>query len=71
MEGLQYDLNGNLLKPGFVYDEFDQLVESPGEKHVYDALGRRIQRGQTSFIYIGDEEIGTFEKGEPKELKIP
>ena len=71
IEGLEYDLNGNLLKPGFVYDEFDQLIESTGEKHVYDALGRRIQRGQTSFIYIGDEEIGAFENGELKELKIP
>ena len=71
IEGLSYDLNGNLVRPGFVYDEFDQLVESGGEISVYDALGRRLQRGQTSFLYIGDEEIGAFENGEPKELKIP
>ena len=47
------------------------MVESGGEICVYDALGRRIQRGETAFLYIGDEEIGAFEKGEPKELKIP
>ena len=28
IEGLQYDLNGNLIKPGFVYDEFDQLIKA-------------------------------------------
>ena len=71
IEGLSYDLNGNFVRPGFVYDEFDQLIESGGEISVYDALGRRLQRGQTAFLYIGDEEIGAFENGEPKELKIP
>ena len=71
IQGFSYDLNGNLLKPGFIYDEFDQLVESGGEISVYDSLGRRLQRGQTAFLYIGDEEIGAFENGEPKELKIP
>jgi len=71
IEGLEYDLNGNLIRSGFVYDEFDQLVESGGEISVYDALGRRLQRGLTAFLYIGDEEIGAFENGEPKELKIP
>lgn len=70
IEGLQYDLNGNLIKTGFVYDEFDQLVEAEGEKFVYDALGRRIQKGQTAFLYIGNEEIGAFEQGVAKELKI-
>jgi len=71
MEGFQYDLNGNLIKPGFVYDEFDQLVEAQGERFTYDSLGRRIQKGETSFLYIGDEEIGAFEQDIAKELKIP
>ncbi|MES2273052.1 MAG: RHS repeat-associated core domain-containing protein [Chlamydiota bacterium] len=71
IQQLSYDLNGNLLRPGFVYDEFDQLVEAGGERSIYDALGRRLQRGITSFLYIGAEEIGAFESGEPKELKIP
>ncbi len=70
VEGLQYDLNGNLIKPGFVYDEFDQLIEAAGERFTYDALGRRIQKGKTAFLYIGEEEIGTFEQGVAKELKI-
>jgi RHS repeat-associated protein len=68
---LEYDLNGNLLKDGFVYDEFDQLIEAAGDTLVYDALGRRIQKGKTAFLYIGDEEIGAFEQGKPTELKIP
>jgi RHS repeat-associated protein len=71
VEGMSYDLNGNLTRPGFVYDEFDQLVESAEGRCIYDALGRRIQKGKTAFIYIGDEEIGAFENGEFKELKIP
>lgn len=71
IEGLSYDLNGNLLRPGFVYDEFDQLVQSAEERSLYDALGRRIQKGALSFLYIGDEEIGVFENKKPKELKIP
>ncbi|MBS0584950.1 MAG: RHS repeat-associated core domain-containing protein [Verrucomicrobia bacterium] len=70
IEGFNYDLNGNLINPGFIYDEFDQLIEAAGEKFIYDALGRRIQKGATSFLYIGDQEIGAFENGEPKELKI-
>ena len=70
IKGFQYDLNGNLILPGFVYDEFDQLIEVNGEKYLYDALGRRIQKGETAYLYIGDEEIGAFEHGIPKELKI-
>ncbi len=69
--GVSYDLNGNLLKPGFVYDEFGQLAKVGEEEFTYDALGRRIQRGTALFLYIGDEEIGSFEKGHCKELKIP
>jgi RHS repeat-associated protein len=71
IEGLSYDRNGNLIRLGFIYDEFDQLVESGGEASVYDALGRRLQKGETAFLYIGDEEIGAFEKEQAKELKIP
>jgi RHS repeat-associated protein len=67
---LSYDLNGNLQKPGYLYDEFDQLIEVKGERSVYDALGRRLQKGETAFLYIGDEEIGAFEGNQPKELKI-
>ena len=51
-------------------DEFDQLIEAEGETMTYDALGRRIQKGQTAFLYIGHEEIGAFEQNKPKELKI-
>jgi len=65
-----YDLNGNLLRLGFTYDEFDQLIQAGGENCVYDALGRRIRKGSTSYLYIGNEEIGAFEEGKPKELKI-
>jgi RHS repeat-associated protein len=71
IEGLSYDRNGNLLLPGFVYDPFDQLIETASGQMVYDALGRRLSQGTTSFLYLGDEEIGAFEKGAPKELKIP
>ena len=65
-----YDANGNLLRPGYVYDSFDQLVEAGGERSTYDALGRRILKGNTAYLYVGDEEIGSFENGKFKELKI-
>ena len=67
---MSYDLNGNLLRGGFVYDEFDQLVQTKDDYYLYDALGRRIQSNDTSYFYTGDEEIGSFEKGKIKELKI-
>ena len=71
IEGLNYNLNGNLIKPGFIYDAFDQLIQSDGEICHYDALGRRFQKGETSYLYIGNEEIGAFEQGIAKEPKIP
>jgi RHS repeat-associated protein len=71
IESLTYDPNGNLQRAGFTYDEFDQLIEAKGERYVYDALGRRIQKEETTFLYIGNEEIGAFEKNRAKELKIP
>jgi RHS repeat-associated protein len=71
IEGLPCDLNGNLSKEGFVYDEFNQLIEADSEPYVYDALGRRISKGNTTFLYIGDEEIGAYEGTQPKEIKVP
>ena len=49
---------------------FPSPRKAEGEKFTYDALGRRIQKGETSFLYIGNEEIGAFEQGVAKELKI-
>ena len=65
-----YDLNGNFLRDGFVYDEFDQLVQTKNECFIYDALGRRISSGSVSYFYIDNEEIGCFERGKIKELKV-
>ncbi|QZA58587.1 RHS repeat domain-containing protein [Candidatus Rhabdochlamydia porcellionis] len=71
IQGLPYDANGNLTKPSFCFDVFDQLIQAAGEDFVYDALGRRLQKGHTSYLYIDDEEIGSFEAFQPQELKIP
>jgi RHS repeat-associated protein len=65
-----YVLNGNLLKDGFVYDEFDQLVQTKDDYYLYDALGRRLQSNDTFYFYISDEEIGSFKNGNIKELKV-
>lgn len=54
-----------------MYDNFNQLIEAEGEHSVYDALGRRIQRGSQSFLYVGEDEIGVFEQGRAVELQIP
>lgn len=71
IEGLSYDANGNLTLNGFTFDEFDQLAEANGETYCYDALGRRLQKGNASYLYFGDEEVGFYENGKAKELKIP
>jgi RHS repeat-associated protein len=65
-----YDPNGNLIKNGFVYDEFDQLVQTGTDSYRYDALGRRLSSKTTSYFYIEDEEIGSYENGQIKELKV-
>ena len=70
IQGLPYDTNGNLIKSGFIFDAFDQLISAEEEDFIYDAVGRRLQKGNTSYLYIGDEEIGSFEEGKAKELKI-
>ncbi len=70
VKGLIFNENGCLIQKSFLFDEFDQLIQVNGEKIIYDALGRRIQKGNISYLYFGDEEVGAFEKGEPKELKI-
>jgi RHS repeat-associated protein len=71
IEGLIFNENGCLVQEGFAFDEFDQLTQANGEMIGYDALGRRIQKGKTSYLYFGDEEVGAFENGQAKELKIP
>ncbi len=68
---MAYDSNGNATLAGFTFDEFDQLVVANGEAIFYDALGRRLQKGSTSYLYFGDEEAGAYEQGEPKELQVP
>jgi len=65
-----YDLNGNLLRESFIYDEFDQLIEANGQSYSHDALGRRLQKGTKSYLYIDNEEIAEFVNNKPKELKI-
>ncbi len=70
MQGLPYDKNGNLVKSGFIFDAFDQLISAEKEDFIYDAVGRRLQKDNTSYLYIDDEEIGSFESGKAKELKI-
>lgn len=70
IQGLPYDKNGNLIKSGFVFDAFDQLISAEEEDFVYDAVGRRLQKGSTSYLYIDGEEVGSFESGKAKELKI-
>ncbi len=67
---LSYDLNGNLVKEGFVYDEFDQLVQTKEDRFTYDALGRRISSIDKSYFYLEEEEIGSFQKGQILELKV-
>ncbi|MDE3056020.1 MAG: RHS repeat protein [Verrucomicrobiota bacterium] len=67
---LTYDLNGNLLKETFQYNLFGELTEVAGDTFTYDALGRRIQKGGQSFLFVENEEVGMVERGKIKELKV-
>ena len=58
------------IRPGFVFDEFNQLTQTSTDTLSYDALGRRISSGATSYFYFGDEEIGSYTNGQIEELKI-
>ena len=53
-----------------IREVFKQNQSDGGICH-YDALGRRFQKRETSYLYIGNEEIGAFEQGIAKEPKIP
>ena len=66
VEGLIFNENGCLVQEGFAFDEFDQLTQANGEMIGYDALGRRIQKGKTSYFYFGDEEVGALKRGKQK-----
>ncbi len=38
---------------------------------LFDSFGRRLTQEGASYVYLGNEEIGSFENGKPKELRIP
>ena len=71
IEDCEYDDRGNLIQPGWTYNEKNQLVDACGEYYSYDAQGRRIQKNDTFYLYLGLTEIASFENGRCKTLKIP
>ena len=68
---LPYNANGCLVFESALFDEFDQPIVLNHEPITYDALGRRLQKGDTFYLYFENEEVGAFDKTGPKELKIP
>lgn len=72
-----YDLNGNLVsKDGmnFRYDLLDRLIEVNNQGNIttytYDPFNRQVTFNSKNFLYQGDIEIGLFENGEMKELRV-
>jgi len=59
------------LRDGYAHDIRNRLIAIPGEKLSYDVIGRRLTKGSTSHLYLGDEEIGSYENGCSKELQVP
>lgn len=45
-------------------------ADDPTCLDLFDALGRRLTHGNTCYVYLGNEEIGSFENGQVKELRI-
>ncbi len=68
---LPYDANGRLLRDGYAYDLCNRLIATPGERLSYDVIGRCLTKGSTSYLYLGDEEIGSYKNGRCQELQIP
>lgn len=68
---LYYDEHNNCLKDTFVYNDQNQLISAYGETYLYDKKGRRIQKGSTTYLYLGFDEIASFENGRLKTLKVP
>ncbi len=66
-----YDANGRLLRDGYAYDIRNRLIATPNERLSYDVIGRRLTKGSTSYLYLGDEEIGSYADGLCQELQIP
>lgn len=72
-----YDDDYNLIhnppydERGLIYDEHNQLVEACQKRYIYDSYGRRTQKDTTSYLYLGFEEIASFENGTCKTLKVP
>ena len=71
IEGCFYDQRGNCIRESFVFDEKNQLTEAGGKQYAYDIYGRRIKKDNVSYLYLGFEEIASFENGLCKTLKIP
>lgn len=80
-----YDTNGNLVSivtkkktQNFTYDALDRLiaVEEAGKKilYEYDGFNRRLskvtQNKEELYLYDGKREIGSFEKGKQKILRV-
>ena len=76
-KSFKYDANGNLISQvkkkeeiSYTYDALDRLIEvnqgSLKESYTYDASHRRLSRtcnGQKqTFFYIGQQEVGSFDK---------
>ncbi len=82
---LKYDRNGNLLSDGtlqFTYDVFDRITTITSPTHhaifTYDPFHRRISKKlfikgactKCSFLYDGDQEIGSVGSNQLLELRI-
>lgn len=46
------------------------LQDPPVNNDMFDASGRRLTHGDTSYLYLGNEEIGAYENGKMKEMRI-
>lgn len=57
------ELNGQIFET-----HADNTTNSPD---LFDSFGRRLTHENASYVYLGKEEIGSFENGQPKELRIP
>ena len=66
-----YDPNGRLVRDGYAYDIRNRLIAAASEPYTYDVIGCRLTKGSTSYLYLGDEEIGSYEDGLCKELQVP
>ena len=77
----EYEPNGNCIRKvengsesTYTYDALDRLIRTTANgittTFAYDAFNRRLTKNDLLYIYIGENEVGSFNNSQIQELRI-